>query len=93
MEADAHALAEALELLLEHLVAEEELLDGLIALPLTPELVELGLQALNVLLGPRPDGPLGLPVVGPLAGELGWCQGRDAASAYGPVSFTPWPRR
>lgn len=75
----AHALAEVLELLLEHVVAAHELLDSRVTAPLTPELINLGLEALDMLLGPGADGPLCLPVVGPLASQLGGSQSRDAA--------------
>lgn len=45
-------------------------------------LLQLALQPLDVLLGPRPDGALGLTVVGSLARELGGCQGGNTARSW-----------
>lgn len=73
--AHAHALAEAGELVLEGLVAAEEVLDGAVAVVVAAQLLELVLETLNVLLGAGADGALGLAVVGALAGELGGSEG------------------
>lgn len=62
-------------------VAVEQLLDHPVAALAGPEVLELALQAVNVLLCPGADGALGLSVVGTLAGELCRCEGRDAAGA------------
>lgn len=67
---DAHVLLQPRQLILEGLVASQQLLDGLVAALLALEVLQLALQPLNVLLGPGPDGPLRLSVVGPLACEL-----------------------
>lgn len=67
---NAHVLFEAARLVLEGLVPAEELLDSLVVALGAPELLELALKAIDVLLGPGPDGALGFSVVGPLACQL-----------------------
>lgn len=79
---DAHGIPEGLELLLEHLVAAQQFLDGLVAGVHGAQLLELCLETLNVILGTGADGALGLSVVSSLAGELGSCESRDAAGAF-----------
>ncbi len=78
----AHGLAQAAELVLEGLVAAQEVLQRAVAVLVAAQLLELALQAINVLLGAGADGALGLAVVGALAGELGRREGRDAAGAW-----------
>lgn len=74
----SHALLEPEKLLLENPVPLEKLLYGLVAVALVLEFRDLLLQPLDVLLGPSPNGPLSLPVVGPLAGKLRRRQGGHA---------------
>lgn len=57
------------EFVLEGLVALQQHLDGLVLAPLALEVLQLALQAINVLLG-HPDRPLSLSVLFPLACEL-----------------------
>lgn len=72
----ANVLAQAVELVLEGLVAAEEILREV------PELVALALHTLNVLLGASADGALSLTIVGAFAFELVGGEGRDAATAW-----------
>lgn len=65
-----HAFPEFLELRLESLVPLDQVLDGLVAVVLALELVQLALESLNVLLRPCPDGTLGLTIICPLPGQL-----------------------
>lgn len=75
-------------------------LEGGIALQHTVDLVALGaqlsnlmLQALNVLLGARANGALGLAVVGALALQLLGCQRSDFASARARLALFAGRRR
>jgi len=77
----AHVLLQATQLVLESLVPSEEVLDRAVTALVAAELVELALEALNVLLCAGADGTLGLAVVGPLAGQLRRREGGHASGA------------
>src|SRR5690348_14326464 len=66
---DAPALFESEELFLKCLVLPDQSLQRLVAVLFAPELPELLLEPLDVLLCPRPNGALSFPVISPLAGE------------------------
>lgn len=66
----AHVFSQSGNLLLEELIPPEKLLDFSVTALDALELGKLTLQTFNVLLGPSPDGPLSLTVVGSLACQL-----------------------
>jgi hypothetical protein len=74
------------DFLFQRLVGLEQLVNLRIAcLQLPLEALNLALELLDVVLGPRPDGSLRLPVVGALAGELFWRKVGDASCACEPM--------
>lgn len=75
-------LPQPAQLVIEGLVSPQELLHDAVAALLAPELLDLPLEVLDVLLRARPDGPLGLPVVGALPRKL-----RRSERGYAPGAW------